>query len=162
MRTKRTHCKRGHEYTEENTCVRASGKRQCRICRLESTRNWVENNRERWNELHREWIAKNPEKAKAINSRVYKKSGNLWHKERDLRKLYGITLEQFDSMLADQANACAVCGEDLVVPCVDHCHSTGKVRKILCPACNKGLGMFRDNPETLAKAAQYVREYAAQ
>jgi len=55
---------------------------------------------------------------------------------------------------------CVICGDDgpLVV---DHCHKTGKVRGMLCNHCNRGLGHFRDDPELLEFAAEYLREMSA-
>jgi hypothetical protein len=43
---------------------------------------------------------------------------------------------------------------------VDHCHATGVVRGILCDHCNRGLGFFRDNPQSLATASTYVQKFA--
>ena len=42
---------------------------------------------------------------------------------------------------------------------VDHCHVKGSVRKLLCKSCNNGLGLFKDNPELLEKAADYLRNH---
>lgn len=78
-----------------------------------------------------------------------------------LRKKYGISLEQFNEMAKDQNNACFLClksnGDKRLV--VDHCHTTLKVRRLLCDACNHALGGFFDNPEVLRRAADYLEEY---
>jgi ribosomal protein L37AE/L43A len=80
-------------------------------------------------------------------------------KKYSLKHLYGITLEQFEAMLAAQRNRCAICerrfagGRDTHV---DHDHVTGIVRGLLCTNCNNGLGRFRDDPATLRRAARYV------
>lgn len=70
---------------------------------------------------------------------------------------YGITVEDYDVLLAEQGGKCAVCGE---VPShrlhVDHDHETGRVRGLLCTWCNKGLGSFRDDPDKLLSAAAYL------
>lgn len=68
-----------------------------------------------------------------------------------------------DELLADikaTVTECVICGneEPLVV---DHDHKTGKVRGMLCNHCNRGLGHFRDDPELLEFAAQYLREMSA-
>ena len=80
-----------------------------------------------------------------------------------LRK-YGVAPEEFEYMLQDQEHACKVCRDpfDTVIAKhvhVDHCHTTGKVRGVLCASCNKGLGMFRDNPSFLREAALHVEQF---
>lgn len=81
-----------------------------------------------------------------------------------LRK-YGLTLEQFTRMIDDQEGRCAVCfvALDFMAPakdnssaCVDHCHTTGKVRGLLCKRCNLGLGFAQDNPTILRNMAEYL------
>jgi hypothetical protein len=77
-----------------------------------------------------------------------------------LKQEYDITLEQFDAMREAQGGKCAICEEPFSkTPHVDHCHATGKVRALLCGGCNVGLGRFRDNPEHMEAAAQYVRAH---
>lgn len=74
-----------------------------------------------------------------------------------LKVNYGITLDDFNQMAAAQGFVCAVCSqppEDTL--CVDHCHSTSKVRGLLCRKCNTGLGCFKDTPELMIKAIAYL------
>lgn len=74
-------------------------------------------------------------------------------------KRYGITEEQYQQMLADQGNACAICETPFtegVKVCVDHCHDKKHVRGILCDPCNRGLGAFRDDPDRLQNAINYL------
>jgi hypothetical protein len=68
-------------------------------------------------------------------------------------------------MWEEQNGGCYLCLKPLKLgrsnsdsACVDHDHATGKVRKILCNECNRGLGYFKDNPEVLLKAASYVTD----
>ena len=79
---------------------------------------------------------------------------------------YGITKLDYEHMLEEQGRVCAICLRDdsqvktrmhmrLVV---DHCHTTGKVRGLLCHRCNQGLGLFDDNPEALLQAVEYLSE----
>lgn len=75
-----------------------------------------------------------------------------------LQLQYGITLEDFDRMMSDQRNSCAICHELLVKPCVDHDHETGVVRGLLCSNCNSGLGMFKDDIRLLAGAIVYLED----
>ena len=60
-------------------------------------------------------------------------------------------------MIRDQRSRCAICGEHLVSPHVDHDHRTGAVRGMLCPACNHGLGHFRDSLANLRRAINYLK-----
>jgi hypothetical protein len=76
-----------------------------------------------------------------------------------LREQYGIGLHQYEQMFKDQSGECFICGnsEDRNLA-VDHCHKTGAVRRLLCQKCNRGLGMFNDDPSMLKKAAWYVEQ----
>jgi len=70
---------------------------------------------------------------------------------------YGLTPEQWDAMYEGQRGRCAICKE---IPKqslqVDHCHTTGEVRGLLCPPCNRAIGMLREDPENISRAAIYV------
>jgi hypothetical protein len=97
------------------------------------------------------------------------KLGPKGRKNRKLKNLYGINIEQYQAMLKEQSNLCAVCGnkESMVNSksnkvqklCVDHNHTTGKVRGLLCTACNKGLGMLKDNPDIVLSGYNYLMKY---
>lgn len=90
------------------------------------------------------------------------------HKGRDVsyavKRLYGLSPAQRAEMAARQGGKCAICGmvENVVerrketTLCVDHCHDTGKVRGLLCSKCNTALGLFRDSPDLLRKAIDYL------
>lgn len=78
-----------------------------------------------------------------------------------LKAKYGITAAEFDTMLAAQGGGCAVCGTTEPPGRgqrfhVDHCHSTGRVRGLLCNECNVGLGKFKDSTDLLRRAAEYL------
>ena len=79
-------------------------------------------------------------------------------------RTYGITKLRFDELWAKQHGRCALCGgggflmrghhrKRLVI---DHCHTSGAVRGLLCHNCNRALGLFQDRPEVLRAAAVYV------
>jgi hypothetical protein len=85
---------------------------------------------------------------------------------RHLRQ-YGLDKDGYDTMLATQGGVCAICGceprrrkgqRDVLLH-VDHDHATGKVRGLLCFNCNGGLGKFKDTPEHLIRAAEYLRRH---
>lgn len=81
------------------------------------------------------------------------------HRAVNLQKRYGVTIEQYDEMLAQQNGLCAICnktcgtGRNLAV---DHDHATGEVRGLLCAECNTGLGKFKDSLDLLTGAMSYL------
>ncbi|WP_374580593.1 endonuclease VII domain-containing protein [Sphingomonas sp. J344] len=82
-------------------------------------------------------------------------------KESDLRNRYGLSLTDFHDLLEAQGGVCAICSEPEQVKdgrslAVDHDHSTGEVRGLLCQKCNTGLGKFRDSPDLLREAIKYL------
>lgn len=84
------------------------------------------------------------------------------HKRKSQRlKKYGITHAEFEDMMTAQGGKCAICGHQDTenrnfFPVVDHCHNSGKVRGLLCMNCNQGIGKFKDEPERLRRAAEYI------
>ena len=94
------------------------------------------------------WRQANPEQSRASITNA------------TLRLKYGITLSDYEFMLASQEGGCKVCG---LAPTkhrlhVDHCHATGKVRGLLCQPCNVSIGKMRESPELLRALATYIEE----
>lgn len=80
------------------------------------------------------------------------------HRQRCAQR--GITTKDFKRMLDKQHSKCAICGvEHGLKLCVDHSHSTGKIRGLLCQNCNKSLGLMKDNAESFRNAAKYLRKF---
>lgn len=105
----------------------------------------------RWKEKHLQWAKDNPEKAEEYKRRHH------------LRNTYGISLEDYDSMLTEQGGVCAICGKQETHAqhkylSVDHCHETGKVRGLLCHGCNATIGYAKDDPARLERAIVYLKE----
>lgn len=71
-------------------------------------------------------------------------------------KRYGLTDEQYDDLMA--VTTCDICGDEADLMQIDHNHDTGEVRGRLCAPCNRGLGQFRDDLETLRRAVAYLEE----
>lgn len=72
------------------------------------------------------------------------------------RKTYGISKDDYLLLYATQNGNCGICGKHEEVLCVDHCHSTQRIRGLLCHACNFGLGHFKDKVDLLVKACDYL------
>ena len=75
---------------------------------------------------------------------------------------YGLSSEEYKALLIKQNNKCAICNTDqndlkrkLVV---DHCHTSNKVRGLLCSHCNVGIGMLKENQDNLIAAIQYLKD----
>lgn len=86
-----------------------------------------------------------------------------YKRDERMRRLFGITLDDFEAMLAAQGGVCAICHEacdwkrrDKQPLVVDHDHATGRVRGLLCHACNGLLGWARDNTHVLSSAIDYL------
>jgi hypothetical protein len=77
-------------------------------------------------------------------------------RKRHLRETYGITPEEEKRLREAQEGLCPICGSPAQV--VDHCHTTGRVRGLLCHKCNRGLGHFMDNPVMLVRALEYLTQ----
>jgi hypothetical protein len=77
-----------------------------------------------------------------------------------------MTVEQYEEILAKQNGCCAICesgqadvkGKKINFH-VDHCHTTGKVRGLLCHSCNVTIGLMKDSPLLLRKAAMYLETH---
>lgn len=100
------------------------------------------------------WQANNTEKIKADGAARYADGGA----ERHRMKKYGVSPDCFTLMLAVQQNACGICEEIFSKePHIDHNHSTGEVRGLLCQQCNLGLGHFKDSSDLLRGALEYLQ-----
>lgn len=76
-----------------------------------------------------------------------------------LKKHHSLSMEEYRILEDLQDGKCGICGSDggrnrLVV---DHDHETGAIRGLLCTSCNRGIGIFEDDPELLERAVQYLR-----
>lgn len=83
-------------------------------------------------------------------------------KKKQHLKKYGLTPECLSKMLDACEHKCEICGHSekrhKMFPMIDHCHTSGKVRGILCSNCNMGIGKFKDNPELLQAAIAYLKK----
>jgi hypothetical protein len=95
--------------------------------------------------------------------RVKENHDPVAYRNAELQRRYGITQQDYEVMIAEQNNQCAICNttepggrHNRGYFVVDHCHTTGKVRKLLCNNCNTALGLVGDNVDTLHKMINYL------
>jgi len=128
---------------------------------LRQRKQYYENNKEKvlktcqaYKDKHKEWY-------REYGRQHYKKNKERYRKNRRIGKLrrdYGITPEDYNRMEENQEYRCLICNtysENLVV---DHCHTTGKVRGLLCDSCNRGIGFLGDDVQNLLNAAEYLED----
>lgn len=113
-------------------------------------RTYYSKNREKVIAQQKIWQNKNKHKRKRINRNF------------TLKRLYGITHDDYDALLAAQGGVCAVCkrGPETCVQGtipVDHDHETGLVRGLLCDRCNRALGLLKDSVENVAALLKYLK-----
>lgn len=125
-----------------------------------------ENNKK--NRAYALWYSRNRRTAEQSNEacRKYRESHKeqykLQQRKKHLRLKYGLSLEQFNLILASQNGTCAICHTDNwgpYGPVVDHDHLTDKTRGILCNKCNLGIGHLNDSVSLLENAAGYLKKY---
>ena len=136
----------------------------CKACKAARSRHWWSLNKERENAKDRTQYAASGERRRS--------QARAWHcknldrslqNKRDWKlRLYGLTSDDYASMLAGQGHCCAVCRRPTNNHkkqrgfAVDHCHETRLVRGLLCHHCNVGIGHFFDEPELIRAAAAYL------
>lgn len=106
----------------------------------------------------------------ARRQRVYRKIKTEESLGYRLKHYFGLSVKEYEAMYESQSGRCYLCGnsESAVIRgktlmlAVDHCHKSGKVRALLCSQCNTGLGLFKDSPELLKRAAEYVTRHAVE
>ncbi len=127
---------------------------RCRSCILKmKSKNYFKNH-----EINRE-------KAR-LKALEFRKNNKGYQRKYDLKRIYGITLEDYNAMLFEQNNCCKICkspnaGGKNKIFYVDHCHKNGNIRGLLCTGCNLALGGFRDNIDTLYQAIDYLKQNTA-
>jgi hypothetical protein len=120
---------------------------KCKECCKKDTYEWRSKNKSAYNNYAAQWRASNPEKQHA----------------NEIKRHYGLTSSEYQSMLAEQRYGCKICGHKHDETqkrgrlYVDHDHTTGKVRGLLCGACNSAIGYFEDNVSVMEKAITYLK-----
>lgn len=129
----------------------------CKQCISDQGTIYRNSDRANWNKITRRSYYKHREQSR-VRSRA-----------KTLLKEYGITVPQYEAMVAAQDGRCAICRklETVTDPrygqirllAVDHCHITGGVRGLLCSRCNMALGMFGDDLDRIMAVAAYLKLY---
>lgn len=102
---------------------------------------------------NKKWRMENPQQVKTSGRRA------------SLKRLYGISLEDYDRMLQEQNNACAICNTTDTSGCkggkfhVDHCHNSKKIRQLLCSKCNCAIGLLNEDPLLFDAAKKYLERH---
>src|SRR3972149_8118813 len=116
----------------------------CKKCCNQNSHDWNKSNPKKHIIATKKWKGKNGRKT--INARLV--------------RTYGITIDKYDHMFSEQNGLCAICGTDNPKGRgkfhVDHAHSTGKIRGLLCNNCNTLLGFCCDHKSTLQSAIDYL------
>lgn len=121
-------------------------------------------------------------RCKACNTkaaRVYRQRPGYKHKRNPktyrrngLKRTYGISIEEYQALFDKQDGLCAICGkpETAILKrsgqvknlAVDHCHESGKIRALLCSACNQAFGCMKEDPELIRALLAYAERWQAQ
>lgn len=118
----------------------------CKDCKKQSVYEWRSANKEKYN----------------ADQRAYQKAHPEMRYGSEIKRRYGCTLEQYNQMLSAQGGACMICkrfhnpAEKRGRLYVDHCHTSGKVRALICSACNSMIGYAKDDTRVLAEAIAYI------
>jgi hypothetical protein len=131
-------------------------------------KDWKSENSDKVSAYHKQWREENAEHVSNYGKKYmaeYVKDPSVqtqtW--ERNLWKNYKMTAAEFNDMWLSQNGKCEICEVDLMPRgrqnnsvAVDHNHENGAVRGLLCQACNRAIGLFKDNPKVLQSAAKYL------
>jgi hypothetical protein len=143
--------------TEDNwtpSCMKAN-RHICKCCWVIRQNAYATNNpnyKEERRERNKKWRDGWSEERKALEESK--------RKDRYFKRKYGIGLEEYETMFAAQCGLCKICKTDekrgIGDLQVDHCHTTGEIRGLLCSNCNLMLGLVYDDTETLLSAIEYL------
>jgi hypothetical protein len=141
----------------------------CISCDREYQRTYRIANREKVNKTLYAWAKRHPEKTAEIKKRSRARiieHGFTAARKATLKSLFNLSPEQYMSLIAQQGGVCPCCRRALPASLakqhVDHDHVTHRVRGVTCGNCNRAMGMFGDNPETMRNAADYLEAHNAQ
>lgn len=141
----------------------------CRECKKPQSKKTREKYKDKYLSYSRRYYRENRDHI-LKRTRNWTKNNQDKVKNAKLKNKFGITLEDYNNMLRMQGGVCAICEEieaevhhsgTLKDLSVDHCHTTGKIRGLLCSACNTSIGKFKEDINIILKAAIYVEQGGA-
>lgn len=110
------------------------------------------------------WYTNNRERAAAARRAYHQRTKverNRQSREGRWRRVYGLSAGEYEALLFQQGGMCAVCGGPQQHGwshfCVDHRHSDGQVRGLLCDFCNRAVGLLKDDPDRALRMAKYLQ-----
>jgi hypothetical protein len=129
---------------------------RCKVCR---------------NKKQKEWVTRNPEKVKELNLKHRETRKEYYstperkfkYRKKYIEKTFGIPYEEYERLFDLQSGVCAICSQPERSSknsylSVDHCHTTGVIRGLLCNSCNRALGYFYDSTSNLINAVNYLNK----
>lgn len=131
----------------------------CKTCINKQNAKYEKASFERDPNLFRKRNREVAQRRRARNNAIDPEKKRARQRTQNLKRSYGITPEQYDQKIVDQNGYCSICLKELVPGLrthLDHNHSTGQIRSILCGSCNIGLGAFGNNPKRLEAAVAYL------
>lgn len=180
------HCKKHGDLTIEYVVLGFNDDRpyySCRLCRNERAKQYRLDNPEKFSAIKKKCWYKNHEKNIIESKEKYQRHKDIrqknslekYHKDRRptsnrrLKRLFGLTQDEYDHMEKEQDYKCAICKQPETLKdnkqlgirklAVDHCHDTKEIRGLLCFNCNIGIGKFKDSIQELEKAILYLKKY---
>jgi hypothetical protein len=128
----------------------------CKACHSARGKAWYAQNREVAIAYVKRWQQEHPERLREYRLKN-REARALQMRKLHLRRTFGMTMDDYSAILAAQEGGCAICGDEPADGQSMHIdHDESGVRGILCVRCNNGLGQFKDDPELLLRAAEYV------
>lgn len=136
---------------------------------LTQHREYYRKNKERLLKQNKDYRSKKGDQIREGQRKYYQENKGKW-KEQHLRKKYNLSVEDFNAIFVAQNGQCAICAttfNDAFVGTrqregkahVDHCHTTGKIRGLLCTKCNTALGLFDEDIVRLLNAIDYLKKH---
>ena len=153
---------KSHEHFYRATGMRDGLRNDCKECMLALRRANYRGNRDAYIRRAQEWKREHRERYLEGQRRRRSQRGPeqiRLERHQHLRRTYGMSLEEFEFLVAAQGGACAICGKpDADRLHVDHDHGTGRIRGLLCGSCNRAMGLFHEDPARFEAAGSYLRQ----